>query len=177
MSRRLRVAVDVDGVLVDFVSGLADLVERCTGVRPRGRVTEWDHLAAWGNPVTWEYVREHALKLAESLSWYHEAQDTLARLMRDHDVRFATTPMNVDWLGARAGWLEAHGFPIAKHIHLHDKSWLAADVLIDDGVHNLVGETGVREPCRPICIARPWNAHCPLSVTRVDFADVPMLLG
>lgn len=178
---RLRLAIDVDGVLFDFVSALADLVERKTGRRPRGLCDDWDHLAAWGTPswptpFTWADAQAHARELAETGGWYPQAQDTLARLRRDHDVRFATSPMNVPWLAARAGWLEAHGFALDAHIHLKDKSWLAADYLIDDGVHNLVGETGVRLPCRPICIARPWNAHCPIDVPRVDFADVPALL-
>ncbi len=173
MTRRLRIACDVDGVLVDFVEGLRDFVERATGTRPLGPCTEWDTLASWCYPVTWAEVGAHATEIVNELPWYPKASDTLDRLCRDHDVVFATSPMNADWLRARYRWLEAHGFDKKRQVHVCDKSWVHADVLIDDGVHNLTDLHGVT---RPICIARPWNAHCPLSVERVDFEDVPDLL-
>jgi 5'(3')-deoxyribonucleotidase len=164
---RYRIALDVDGVLADFVEGLRDFVAAQTGTRPTTSPDSWDHLASWGNPVTWADVAAHASEICAGLSWYPGAQEVLAHLDRDHDVAFCTTPMNAEWLRARARWLEFAGFPLSRQVHVSDKSWIAADVLIDDGVHNLTTFRG-----RGLCIARPWNVHCPLPIPRIDLRDV-----
>jgi 5'(3')-deoxyribonucleotidase len=168
VSRRYRIAVDVDGVLADFVEGLRDFVERRTGKRPTTHPDEWDHLRSWGYPVSWADVNAHASEVCSSLAWYPGAQEMLRRLCRDHEVAFTTTPMNVAWLGARAAWLESYGFELRQHVHVTDKAWVHCDYMLDDGVHNLIA---LRHG-QPLCIARPWNASCPVSIPRIGLQDV-----
>jgi len=66
--------------------------------------------------------------------------------------------------GAKADWLQAHGFPFDKknYFECADKSLIAADYLVDDAPHNL--ENAFSEA---IAYSQPWNADVE-SALRID---------
>jgi deoxypyrimidine-specific 5' nucleotidase type C protein (NT5C) len=177
----LRILVDCDGVLADFVGLCLDYVARNYGLTYRREaVNQWDCLAALGFPNEWPRLGAAVapLELCRRMSPMPTpglpggAASFLVALEALGEVKIATTPMNPAWLVQRAEWLEEHmSIPLARQIHLHDKDELTGgargwDVLIDDKVENCVAfaEAGGIA----FCIAAPYNAHCPDGIERGD---------
>lgn len=163
----LRVLVDCDGVLSDFVGMFLDYVLRVHGTtHTREQITQWDCFDAIGLPPSeWKRMARHVgpLELCRRMPVLHGAQGFLPaieRLVGEENVKVATAPMCPAWLTQRAEWLEEFGVPLKRQKHLHEKEALAGhyDVLIDDHAENCqrFAET---EQGLAFCIAAPYNAH------------------
>lgn len=73
-------------------------------------------------------------------------------------ITTATSTKNVD---AKCRWLKRHydWFTYDRLILTHKKQLVCGDILIDDGVHNLLPdkETGIEPRYVKVCFDRPWN--------------------
>jgi 5'(3')-deoxyribonucleotidase len=185
---RLRILVDCDGVLSDFVGLILNWVERTHGLAYRREsVDQWDCLAALGfGPEEWKRLSDSVgpLELCRKMPTLPGAAAFLVALEAQAEVKVATTPMNAAWLGQRAEWLEEHmGIPLERQIHIHDKSDLAGptyagkrwDLLIDDKVENCVAfaEAGGIS----FCLAAAYNTDCPADIERGTHADCLDFVG
>lgn len=178
--RPLRILVDCDGVLADFVGLVLRYVERTYGMRPqREAIDQWDCFKAIGMGECWPAFRSWCDTLGEcramvELPGGRELWAECLRLGAPGMVKVCTTPMTVAWLSQRAAWLEAFGVPLGDQIQVHGKEALAGgaagyDVLIDDKLENC--RAFVDAGGRAFCIAAAYNAHAPSYVPRGGHTD------
>lgn len=176
--RRVTVAIDVDGVIADFVG----LVRCFIGV---------NRLSADWEPTCWnihddEHIRAHGRELrlalnvffelaglAKDISSYESEVAELKSIMTRHAQRaefvFATSPMssNRTWTHDREAWLHDQGFGDVPVIHTHRKDLVDADVLLDDKPEHVVAFARRRAGRAGILRKRPWN----------ESASLPMVVG
>lgn len=121
----LRILVDVDGVLADFVGLVLDYVHRSTGlIYRREAVDQWDCFAALNLPDRWPWFRQHCdtTDACRAMREMPGARELWAAVIAiDPRAKVCTTPMTVAWLSQRAAWLEAFGIPLAQQWHGHEK--------------------------------------------------------
>lgn len=171
----MRLGIDLDGVVADFNTGWTRRYNREFGTQLTPEmITEWGSMV----PLTrfgsiddfWEWARNDGGDgLFHRLPTYPGAVDALHRLDEEHDIVVITTKPH--WAYTETFlWLADHGIP-ATEVHItEEKWWIACDVYLDDGPHNL--EALVRErPDRTVCrFVRPWNRPV-AGVTDVDGWD------
>jgi 5'(3')-deoxyribonucleotidase len=169
----LRVLVDCDGVLSDFVATFLDFVSRHHGVTyQRSAVNKWGPFEALGLAPAWGDFRHYveAFGLCRKMSPLGGAQAFWRAISGRYDTKIATSPQPYGaWLEQRSEWLRCEiGIPFDRQIHLHDKADLAGtfDVLIDDAPHNC--EAFEAAGGRAFCIAAPYNEN--VATQRGDYA-------
>lgn len=156
---RLRVIVDMDGILVDFMGGIWKAYEKLTGERgDTSKVTGWD---AWGvsDPSALESCF-HEPGFFLGLEPLPGALEALQSFIADgHEVVICTAPCTphsasekLQWLAVNAPFIDPKDVFVAHRKHL-----LAGDVLIDDGAHNAVAFRA-HHPGSLICtVGYPYN--------------------
>lgn len=130
---RLRINVDVDGVLAYPLSDL--------GLTPE-EVTHYDFTAQ--HPAIQDYIFKY--KFSEPDYWANlpvlpGAWAAITTLAQEHDVLYCTAPWKGmhGWLDHRREWLVKHSFPNAEKnlIVTSRKDAIWGDVFIDDKLQNL----------------------------------------
>lgn len=179
---KLRIYVDCDGVLADFVGLILDYLARntpLTHVR-REAINQWDCFAAVGCAEHWPFFRQQCdqLDLCCAMREMPGARDLWAECQRLGDARVLTTPMTVAWLSQRAAWLEAFGVPLGRQIQIGSascKSLLVGgdcetyDLLIDDKAENC--EAFQRAGGWAFCLSAAYNTHVSPDIPRGDHAQ------
>lgn len=171
----MRVLLDCDGVLSDFVGAALGVIGEVTG-RWYGpsEVTRWD----FGN--LFESERESRAVWAElsgpgvaqELEVLPGAVDAVLRL-RDagHEIYVVTSPMPncPTWTYERELWLRDHfGIDRGHIIHTSAKSLVCGDVLVDDNLDNVGGWVAVHRGGAGVLIDAPYNRDLrPEAMTRV----------
>jgi hypothetical protein len=180
-SPTLRILVDCDGVLSDFVGLVLDFAESHYGLRYRREcIDRWNHWECMNIPDL--HTRLAALvgplELCRRMLPLQGAAAFLAGLERLGEVKVATTPMNAAWMAQRATWLEDFGVPLARQIHMHGKADLARggdpnapgwDILIDDHAENC--EAFQAAGGWAFCIAAPYNEHVDANIPRGTYEE------
>jgi 5'(3')-deoxyribonucleotidase len=136
--KRLRIALDCDGVLADCCSGLLRVVEEVTGrqysisdVKQFDVVRSLDLSA--GEAAAYKAVISSRRGLAASLAPYPLARQGVRRLRELGEVFCVTYPCECNpwWHEERDAWLALH-FGIDVVHHAKDKTAYEADVFVDD---------------------------------------------
>jgi 5'(3')-deoxyribonucleotidase len=157
----VKLLVDVDGVLADFVSGL------CARLKERGFTRTPEDIRSWSleDSLTAEEVREcmHIMSVpgfCRSLEWYEGAKDFLRLLRGAGDVFAVTAPFDASetWERERKAWLESHiprkqVLPISGEF----KRLVRGDVLIEDHPGTACEWLEDNPSGVAILIDRPWN--------------------
>ena len=141
--KKLKIALDCDGVLSDFSLGALRVVEEVTGkCFVPADITAWDFTKALrlssdeGSAVKKAIGSKRGF--AASLSVYPLARQGVRRLRELGEVFCVTSPWdsNVWWRSERESWLALH-FGIDRVHHASDKSTYEADVFVDDKSSNV----------------------------------------
>lgn len=176
--RRVTVAIDVDGVIADFV-GLVRGFVRADRLPVGWEPTCWDihedpHIKAHGSPLRWSLEDFFETSgLARGIPPYESEVDALKEIMTRHaqraDFIFVTSPMNSNrtWTHDREAWLHDQGFGDVPVIHTHRKDLVDADVLLDDKPEHVIAFAQRRAGRAGILRKRPWN----------ESASLPMVIG
>lgn len=136
----MRILLDVDGPIADFVGGVLDELKRLTGRDCKHHVvTQYNIKKALGiTDYIWKQIIEHIKSsgFARNLKAHAGAVDAVKALAKDHDVYFVTAPWQssptwvydrTEWLVDRFGRTQGRKIVPTEHKHLID-----GDFLIDD---------------------------------------------
>ncbi len=181
--RRLRLGIDLDGVVADFNGGWTALhnAEFGGAISPDDVVT-WDGLpevsgfADMGEFWDWASPTADRPSIFRHLATYDGAIEALTRLRRDHDVVVVTTKPH--WaVHDTYGWLSDVRFPTTE-VHITDhKETVDCDVYVDDSplvLERLVRHRGDRLILRWV---RPWNTELAGTTPVTSWSEVEDLVA
>ena len=159
----MRVLIDVDGVIANFVVAFMTLYEHHAGSVPDD--FEWKN---------WDSMDDLPDQQARDSTWrdpdlfwilmpYSGAVEALYGLNQRHDVRIVTAVPHMH-VKARSDWFHREAPFIHRKpqmIFTNDKSLIKADVIIDDKVEHVDDwlEENVVPRGAGYLIDRPWNQH------------------
>jgi 5'-nucleotidase len=175
------IAIDVDGTIADLVEEWLHRynVDYDDDLTP-GDITSWD-TSQFVKPECgkkiFQYLNDPTLY--DDVLPIKDSLEVIAALRSaGHRVFFATAT-NTNQMVPKMLWLERHGFVNVEYgivckdyIPVQDKSLIRADLLIDDGIHNL--EVFVR---RKILFSQPWNKSDSEYPRACSWKSVARLLG
>lgn len=164
MSRgRPKVLLDIDGVVLDFVSPVLRLInDRTGGDFVESDVTGWDIYQALGVDKEVARLVDAAIMqpgFCANLEPYEGAVKGLIMLRELADVYPVTAPFaGPNWIGEREVALTALGFDRRDIVFTHNKSLVTGDFIVDDKASTLVSWQIAHPDGVPILMSRPWNA-------------------
>lgn len=180
--RRVRVGVDLDGVLYDWAGTTRFLLNHYLGyaLPPlEDWCTSWDALKNAVQPEDWAWVWSEGIEkgLFRHGHVYTGSMMALEVLSAFADIVVIThRPLAAG--GDTLRWLAHHQVPLTE-LHLlvrqEPKSGVVCDVYVDDGAHNVRDLAAAHPAARVLLWRRPWNAHeaVPSTVYVVsDWAEV-----
>lgn len=140
--KRLRVLLDCDGVLSDFLPFALQTMQELSGkLYTAEQIVDWDLFQtfdpAWKHDFFYECGRPG---VATSLRVCEGALEGVARLREWADVMVVTAPMRNApfWLAEREVWLHKHfGFTRDQIVHTEAKHICSGDVFVDDKPSNV----------------------------------------
>lgn len=172
----MRIAMDVDGVLADFVGASLFYVESQTGVAvPRASLRTWDIRDAFPKFIRGAVTDVwNARGFCATLKVLPRAQGAISLLREKHDVIFVTTPMatNPWWKDERRLWLRNFFSAGSRDvIFTHNKAGYAKrfDILVDDSFSNVSGFQDRGSPA--ILVNQPYNRGYQWGLRAADVAD------
>jgi len=156
-SRRLTIAVDMDGVLADTETHFISYYEGETGIRV-------DRKALLGLPENLAFPDKTAVRRYVNTAGFFRTlplipggQEAVKTLMRDFDVYIVSAAMEFPLsLYEKKLWMEEH-FPFVSWkniVFCGDKSIIGTDYLIDDHIKNLDYFRG-----KPLLFTASHNIH------------------
>ncbi len=138
---RLRLGIDLDGVVADFNGGWIARYNRDFGTQLHpDQVIGWDQmhsLTAFDSMAEfWEWARGDGQSVFRELPPLPGAIETLRELAREHRIVIVTA--RFDWaIGDTLAWLAAHDV-LAREVHfLASKQDVSCDIYLDDAPYQL----------------------------------------
>lgn len=162
--KRLKIGVDLDGVLYDFVDAYRTycIKQGRHGIGRAEDVTEWDFYKQWG--ITSSQFHSDLVTDADDiygggymLGW-GAAMPRMRYLAQFHDL-YVITSRPQPALAPTLEWVADNNLPV-RGVILCDRGktdW-GMDVLVDDSPEVIVGAQKRFHPC-PIIFDQPWNGH------------------
>ncbi|MEM1332129.1 MAG: hypothetical protein AAGG08_01615 [Actinomycetota bacterium] len=178
MRRRLRLGIDLDGVVADFNRGWTDLhnAEFGGSISP-AVVDRWDCLPEVGGFAdmrefwAWASPKKHRASIFRHLPVYEGALEVLERLASDHHVVVVTAKPR--WaVHDTFAWLSDVGFPTTEVHVIDDKHLVDCDVYVDDSPHVLAALLRHRSDRAILRYVRPWNEPAPGLTSVSDWGDI-----
>lgn len=156
--KRLRVLLDVDGVICNSISPMVACVNAITEHSyTEDDVTDWSFQASLAITPAQEQEAE-GLMLLHHFPEYPGGVEAVRDIMEVHDVVFVTSPHPRlrEWGYWRNEWLEAR-FPKCRIVTTRHKDEVSGDVLVDDKAQNLVEWIRANPGSHGVLWSRPWN--------------------
>jgi 5'(3')-deoxyribonucleotidase len=171
---RLRLGIDLDGVVADFNAGW---IERYNAQFGSDLLPE--HVDIWDAPT----LLTHFTNMSEFWSWartagggasifrvlqpYRGAIAALERLSERDDIVIVTTKPRFA-VHDTFEWLAEHRVPTTEVHIVDDKSEVACDVYLDDADHNIEALLAARPDSLVCRFVRPWSTS---HVGAIDIDD------
>lgn len=184
--KKLTILLDLDDVLNNQCELWIERLNSKYGLNMKyNDVTDWDmkkFYPSLGEAEVYEPVLNPALVREMSTTpesiWYTNEWDSRGHTLL---VVTSTSTLNIE---AKSKWLHNYfrWFSEDKLILSHKKQLIKGDILIDDGIHNLLSdkETGVSPSYIKLCFNRPWNrafACLPNDICRVfSFSEMDEMI-
>lgn len=169
-ARRLRVIIDLDGVIANFDDSARALLKqhRSVDVPPS---KGWDHLQSYCSDDDWTWLWSTGIDLGlfRSAVPYAGAEPALKALDHLVDMAFVTSRPPAATSDTLC-WLGQHRFPVRELHIVHDRQKSdilpQANVYIDDAPH-VIEDLRKNTYGTVICFGRPWNRDV-VSDSRLD---------
>lgn len=164
---RLRVGIDLDGVVADFNSGWVRRYNEDFGAElSHDAVGVWDGLHELTHfrhmEEFWDWARrQEGGSIFRHLEPYEGALEALQRLSRaGHSVVVLTS--KPDWaVHDTFAWIAEHRLP-TREVHMTEEKWrVPCDVYLDDAPHQLARLHETRPEALTCRYVRPWNRPLP----------------
>ena len=163
-------ALDADGVLVDFATPALKFINSRGRHKTMEQVTNW---CVFDNDeaLEEEYKREVVAQsdFCRNMKAYPGAVEFARAAQEEYTVMIVTTPYDVPhWYEGRRDWMvEKLGLSRKNVCFLSRKEFFEADILVDDKAENIADWAERRWDRReedtkvvPILMDRPWNRSC-----------------
>lgn len=141
IGRRLRLGIDLDGVVADFNAGWMARYNRDfqADLRPE-QIIGWDQMGTLTGFADmdgfWTWARGDGRTVFRDLAPLPGAIETLHDLAARHDIAIITA--RHPWaISDTLAWIADHGIAASEVHFLEDKTSVACDVYIDDAPHQL----------------------------------------
>ncbi len=158
----MRILIDADGVMVEFVSMFLTHLHYVTGRKHTvDEITDFHFETCIctpeeGNQV-WARIAEQEGAVLE-LRPYEGVERALQLLRLDHELVCVTSPQwGTRWAEERYHWLVKHGFNKQHIVFASNKALVQGDVLIEDSPSNLESWLAAHPHGNGVLIAQPWN--------------------
>ncbi len=155
---RLKIGIDIDEVIRDFVGKLIEVYKREHPNHWIKPIKTWDLKPYFelGKDVSDFYLNKHAKEIYTTAPLNKGADEFLRRLRKDYSVCLVTSQPNEQIEKYTIEWLNKNKVPYDELIFSKDKGTFIGNYLLDDGIHNLERclETG---NCIPVVFDTPWN--------------------
>jgi 5'(3')-deoxyribonucleotidase len=178
---RLRVGIDMDGVVADFNSSWIDRYNGDFGASLEvSQVTTWDGLHRLTHFETmghfWDWARGDGHSIFRDAPPMPGAIESLGRIGRAH--RLVIVSSKFDWaIPDSLTWLATHGVAPREVHFLWDKTKAPCDVFLDDAPHQVESLVAAR-PDAVICrMVQPWNEPVAGAIDIHDWDAFEALLG
>lgn len=159
---RKRLLCDLDSIIVDLqTTWLAEYNATHNDTLAVEDILTWDtHLYAKAGHAVYEILRRPGI--FRDLAPLPGAIAAVATLNENYDLRVVTAATFPTNYTEKVDWCTEH-LPFLKQkqiVFAHDKDWLEADVLIDDGPHNAMAYRAAHPKAWLLGIKYPYNASC-----------------
>jgi 5'(3')-deoxyribonucleotidase len=158
---RLRLGIDLDGVVANFNVGWMERYNREFGTQlHHSQVVGWDGLHRLTHFPTmddfWTWAQLGSASIFRDLPVIEGAIETMTELAREH--RIVIVSSKFDWaVPDTLAWLGEHRVP-AREIHfVWDKTTVPCDVYLEDAPANLEALVAARPEALVCRMVRPWN--------------------
>ena len=161
---KLRVGIDVDGVMRDFVGGIIDKYKEETGLNIPREGMKWNFMYEY--TVNGSTLAQKVWATGEWLEPAFVDSKHLSDAIEGYNMFVSDPELEVYVVSAQSKgteyltdlWLEKQG--MTKHkktIYTFDKTESPCQVLIDDKIENLLEFEALSRMA--VCIKQPWNEH------------------
>ncbi len=162
----MRVLLDSDGVVSDWIGGVLDVVREISGrIYYHDEVTTWLKLHKLGLTSSQQKDLEHAIAqpgFCESLPVLPGAVEGVMKLRAYADIHIVTSPwLSPTWTFERTRWLQRHGFikDFKEVTHTYAKELVQGDFLVDDKPENVKKWAAANPNGQGLIWTQPWNRH------------------
>jgi len=174
---RLRLGIDLDGVVADFNAGWIERYNAQFSSDLRSeRVDIWDaptmltHFTDMSEFWSWARTAGGGASIFRVLQPYRGAIAALDRLsVRDQIVIVTTKPRFA--VHDTFEWLAEHRVPTTEVHIVDDKSEVACDVYLDDADHNIEALLDARPESLVCRYVRPWSTSHAGAVDVADWSE------
>jgi 5'(3')-deoxyribonucleotidase len=170
---RLRLGIDLDGVVADFNAGWMQRYNREFDAQlDPSQVVMWDGLQRLTHFGTmedfWSWAQLGASSIFRDPPVFEGAVETMNELGREH--RIVIVSSKFDWaIPDTLAWMSEHRVP-AREIHfVWDKTAVPCDVYLEDAPHNLEALVAKRPDSLVCRMVRPWNQPLAGAIDVVDW--------
>jgi 5'(3')-deoxyribonucleotidase len=171
-AERLRLGIDLDGVVADFNTGWMERYNRDFGATlHHSQVVSWDGMVGLTHFPSmdefWEWAQTGGSSIFRELPPFPGAVETMTELAADHRVVIISS--KYDWaIPDTLAWMSEHRLP-AREIHfVWDKTTVPCDIYLEDAPHNLEALVDAHPDALVCRMVRSWNE--PVAGAR-DVAD------
>jgi 5'(3')-deoxyribonucleotidase len=161
LRERLRLGIDLDGVVADFNVGWMERYNREFGAQlHHSQVVMWDGLQRLTHFATmddfWTWASSGPASVFRHLPVIEGALEAMGRLAAEH--RIVIVSSKFDWaIPDTLAWLAEHRIP-AREIHfVWDKTTVPCDIYLEDAPANLEALVAARPEALVCRMVRPWN--------------------
>jgi len=165
--KKLRILIDIDGILADTIPYWLDYIGKMTGVVAKMEdITQYDltkcpPLSYLKPEVIFEVLQRPGF--TSNVPVMEGAPNVVKNLMNDgHEVYLVTARSGGTHCAETFEWLHKH-MPFIdtrkQLVFLYDKHLLHADVIIDDQAATLTNYKGLHQNALTLGIKYPYNAH------------------
>lgn len=174
-SERLRLGIDLDGVVADFNTGWMERYNREFGAALHdSQVTSWDGMVRLTHFPSmdefWAWAQQGGASIFRDLPPFPGAVETMRELATEH--RIVIISSKFDWaIPDTLAWMSEHRLP-AREIHfVWDKTTVSCDVYLEDAPHNLEDLVAAHPDALVCRMVRAWNKPVGGAFDVADWAE------